>query len=388
MSRPVVHTQFGNLAVTRAKLLFIETMTTDPGLTPLSLRAGIIVLSTYTTKRGYAETSVEHVALALGADKGNVSRALRAAELWGYFRIERSGYKHGVRGKPNRYYPNWAKVTSLQPMNDAAAARKVVSEAADEDALGCISTPNKVVSTTTNPDYDSIKKSCAPQRATRSERRTDIKHQGSLKKERPEHTIDSEFLRRTEAFIKLERPRPFTDSELATLGRWFERCNEIFEEHDVEDPIAQWGRRLADEIGWILDEHLGQNEPPSRSPESEKDRPIAPGGAGPEKRVEHAASDDRDPAQGMPGWDVGARRSAAAAEVVPERALVRAGCSNDRGAGPPEPGSPRRAQGGAQGQTHQLSSALPGAKPPITDEDFEARRAWMLRAIESWDPRP
>jgi hypothetical protein len=115
MSRPVVHLRFGRLSITRAKLLFAQALLSDPSrLKKLELRLGVAVMSTYRHKAGYGEQSIEYFALALGADKSSVSRAARGLERAGYFRIER-----GVRGSPNRYYPNWDKVTSLQPWGGA-----------------------------------------------------------------------------------------------------------------------------------------------------------------------------------------------------------------------------------------------------------------------------
>jgi hypothetical protein len=226
---------------------------TDPKLTPLELRTGIVLLSTYTTTNGYGETSLEHVAAAIGSSKGNVSRAADGLEGKSYFRIERAPYRHGVRGKPNRYYPNWSKVVSKQPINAAAADRKVVNpttlepsgDGCTDNPLGCFQHPNKVVSRTTNPDSLSVNKSCAPQRALPV---------GDARA-RDEVSVDSEFLRKTERWLKAEPTKPYGAADLATIKRMSNRCMEIYDAHHFDDPQAQWANRLASELAWILGQH-------------------------------------------------------------------------------------------------------------------------------------
>jgi hypothetical protein len=112
MSKPVVHTQLGNLAITRAKLLFVEAMTADDGLTPTEVLVGLVLVNRFNTTNGYGETSLDFIARARGIDKSVVCRAVNALEQKGWFTVDRGTYCHGGRGNPNRYYPQWDNVPS------------------------------------------------------------------------------------------------------------------------------------------------------------------------------------------------------------------------------------------------------------------------------------
>jgi hypothetical protein len=277
MSRPVVHIRFGNLAITRAKLLFIETMAVDPTLKPLELRVGIALLNTYTT-HGYGETSLEHVAAALGSNKGNVSRAADGLERKGYFRILRASYRHGVRGQPNRYYPNWGKVATLQPINVAAAERKIVGsttvepggDGCTDDPLGCFLAPNKVVCRTTNPDSYSLYKSCAPQRTSPSGEAHDLKLEKVSLQERTDldQLTDQQVMGALQ-MIQRKLPPP-TDQDAI---EWYGVCEYAFDRYPAHEahPIGGMAYRLLDELYAYLP-----------AAEFEPEVPIAPASTEPE----------------------------------------------------------------------------------------------------------
>jgi hypothetical protein len=277
MSRPVVHTRFGNLAITRAKLLFIETMAVDPTLKPLELRAGIALLNTYTSAQGYGETSLEHVAAALGSNKGNVSRVADGLERKGYFRIERASYRHGVRGQPNRYYPAWDKVATLQPINVAAAERKVVGsttlepvgDGCTDDPLGCFQAPNKVAPRTTNPDSYSLYKSCAPQRASPGGDASDAHSAiGSLQKDEAWACGQfAAYLRRLDADLRAGRFHP-DEAPQASVELY-----RIMDSVDLDDPLHGWAYRLNEAVAAYLPEEEYEPDvpivPPPPEPEPE-----------------------------------------------------------------------------------------------------------------------
>jgi hypothetical protein len=66
---------------------------------------------------------------------------------------------------------------------------------------------------------------------------------------------DAKFLRETDRWLKAQPTRPYDAADLATIQRMHNRCMEIWEQHDIEDPLAQWANRLAGETQWALQEH-------------------------------------------------------------------------------------------------------------------------------------
>jgi hypothetical protein len=65
---------------------------------------------------------------------------------------------------------------------------------------------------------------------------------------------DRAFLRRTQAFLKAEGYRPFTESEIGTLRRWRDRCHEIWEATPLGDPVNSWAYGLAEELSGYIQE--------------------------------------------------------------------------------------------------------------------------------------
>jgi hypothetical protein len=257
MSKPVVHTQLGNLAITRAKLLFVEAMTADDGLTPTEVLVGLVLVNRFNTTNGYGETSLDFIARARGIDKSVVCRAVNALEQKGWFTVDRGTYCHGGRGNPNRYYPQWDNVPSRAPLDDAAERRKgdLTPPPADRarSLKGDFAPPGKGDVKSTKPDSLFLNKTCANQRAPRSEARM---HDSGTQK-------DVVFLKKREAYLKAERHRPFARSELSAIESWRDRCDEIFEERDLDDPVGRWACRLAGELQYVLELNGEWNEHPS-----------------------------------------------------------------------------------------------------------------------------
>jgi hypothetical protein len=269
MSRPVLHTQLGNLAVTRAKLLFIEAMTADPGLSQRELRVGIVLMSCYSTAKGYGAPSLDYVARVIGMNKSSVSRAVDVLERKGYFRVMRASYthwrtpaQHGIRGHANQYRPNWDKITSVTPLNDAAALRKVAPVQPKQSPLGCKTSEVRLHLDATLPDFSSLNKSCAPQRTSPSARCT-----RSAAQEEPTDWLGNKGevgkrLERYEAWLRAGSERRMTAAEVRTARGWLEICDQAAEIHNAHegDPIGGWAYRLSMELAALLEGYPEKDE--------------------------------------------------------------------------------------------------------------------------------
>jgi hypothetical protein len=277
MTRPVVHTKFGNLAITRAKLLLIETMAADPRLKPRELRVGIALVSSYSTSNGCGDPSMEYVGRSLGIDDSAVCKAARGLEQKGYLQIDHGRYLFQGRGQRNRYYPNWDKVPSLVPLNDAAMSRKAVNLTSFGDAAETDSETQKTVNPTqkrlsNSPilPSSSFHTSCAPQRTSPS---GDVHAPSAIVSFQQEGDVSDrqqcgQWVRQVDEATKAGAFVPDEDT-MAT----FDAICDVHDSH-TGDPLGGSAYRVGDDVAaYLPDEEFEPDDPiapaPEPDPESE-----------------------------------------------------------------------------------------------------------------------
>ena len=257
MSKPIRHPQLGNLSITRAKLLFVETMTVDPTLTLRELRAGIVIINSVDAAKGYGEPSLDFVARAIGTNDSAISKAVNIFDRKGYFRVDRGTYQHGGRGHANRYYPNWCKMQSAKPIADAATMRNTVSP----DSLSPPASPEKHCQSdplnTVSPDSTSLLTvSTVVNPAHISAPRPSGEGAHAHEPVGFQDLSDQEVMGVLEQIQRWlpSRPDHLTADELDDISLLHDECYSLWENRDIGDPIGGMAGRLADELGAPLPE--------------------------------------------------------------------------------------------------------------------------------------
>jgi hypothetical protein len=266
-------TQETSLAPLRDKLLFVEAMVASDELTGRELRLGILLTAHYSTDRGNASPSLDYISKALGTDKRDVAKILKQLEAKGWFAIWR-----GTRGRGknhvNRCIPNPQKVPSAAPFKTAVENAKEREKVAPEPPFNVAGNPNPppekvafesvkggfspvkggaratryVVSLSGHPSDDdtaALRSASACEQANADMRAAPVSYDGKVMAK----------LQTIQRWLAAPNHRPCTASELGTIRRWRDWCDEINESHDghTGDPIGGMAQRLANELDWLLE---------------------------------------------------------------------------------------------------------------------------------------
>jgi Helix-turn-helix domain len=257
----------------RDKLLFTEAMMASGELTGRELRVGFLLVSMWSSNRGFSYPSMQYIADALNLDKRNVGKALDALEAKSWFLIG-----HGSRGRGrnhvNHYIPNVEKVSSATPFFDAV---RQAQQKRDEREKVSIK-PGKGVKTSGKGVTDDTRTDASLTGELRSEpfgashRRTpDGARHGSAAPD--DVFIDPRKamagLQRTERwlkYLKSEPDRPLTKHEQEIVQQCYDVCVEIAELYDSHtgDPIGGMAYRLCQDLYPYLpaDEDQTPDTPP------------------------------------------------------------------------------------------------------------------------------
>jgi hypothetical protein len=256
------HPQETALAPMRDKLLFIEAIAADPDVCrrSLDLRVGILLAGRYSPTTGDAHPSLQFIAEALGADKRHVHRSIKRLVERGWFFLAPGGYKHGGRGHVNRYRPNPEKVPSAAPFKTAAVARVM-----ERKREGCHGGSERVPRGPLNGAYHGDKDGLVNRDGSYTETTLAslAHHAGACCTHSIERQQDMAWLKNIERFIDAPRHRPYTASELQTLERWRDHCDELDETYDghTGDGIGGYAGRLRDALTWEIEQDATEWEP-------------------------------------------------------------------------------------------------------------------------------
>jgi hypothetical protein len=234
-----------------AKMLAIETAAagaTGLGLSLADMLVFIRLVSLYNRDKGYAWPGKSKLAAELGITVRQVNRSINRLIAANLLEVTRGGGRH-----TNQYVP--VPAMSERPFEHAAQKRQRMTAVSplqgvrDDRAVPthdrCVIPGMTARSSESSYSSSYLNPSVLPTAPFSKNGVHDVYHCKSV----------GEFLRRVESLLPNYQNGKLSYGKETTVRRWLDACVDIWETHDLHDPLAQWANRLAGELQYILDQN-------------------------------------------------------------------------------------------------------------------------------------
>jgi hypothetical protein len=278
------HPQETKLAPMRDKLLFIEALTASGVLTGRELRVAILLTMRYSTTHGCAKPSMDYIAAALGLDKSNVAKMINSLVAKRWFFVERGNFRLGGKGHVNQYRPNAERVSSATPFHDHGTTDVPDAKGVKTSAKGVKTTAQRVSPATTDTvPYTESTYTASLRSASHSQ------SDDAIDLSDPQYVMGQ--LKLIERCLAARESGTWTEADEPSLQELADYCDEACEAFDSHtgDPIGGLAYRLAQDLGWELN-NLVPVEKPCATPPQVVPPPVMAPAAKPEQSMNGHAS--------------------------------------------------------------------------------------------------